>query len=376
MPDERVAADPRIRARKTVTRVFFVVIVLVGLGITALSDTAGQWRLQAAGGIPRCLNDIGISPGSFGGVSDADFLRDLAEIRRVGATRIRFDVDWSAIEPVRGKYDWTRTDFIVNAIAEARLTPLALVTYAPKWAQVPGVPSGSHGAPANPADFANFARHVVERYGSVIQQWEIWNEPNLDIFWSPTPNAAAYADLVRVTSAAIKAVQPDAIVVAGALSSGADSNSGEVDPVTFIEQMYAADAGGSFDALSVHPYTFPAMPTDPDPDGTNTFRKIPRMHEIMVKRGDGGKNIWITEFGAPTGTGRAALTQLGQAETLSIGVAAARSLGYIPAIFIYSVRDSGTDTADLYQNFGLMTKAFVPKRAYGEVKTLTALTEC
>lgn len=371
-----MAVEPRKRARKAVTRIFFVAAVLVGLAITTLSDTAGQWRLQADGGIPRCMNDIGISPGSFGGVTDADLLRELAEIRRVGATRIRFDVDWSAIEPVRGKYDWTRIDFLVNAIAEARLTPLALLTYAPKWAQVPGVSGDSHGAPANPGDFAEFARHAVERYGSVIQQWEIWNEPNLDIFWAPTPDAAAYADLVRVTSAAIKAAQPNATVVVGALSSGADSNSGEVDPVTFVEQMYAAGAHGTFDALSVHPYTFPAMPTDPDPNGTNTFRKIPRLHEIMVKRGDGDKNIWITEFGAPTGTSRGALTQLGQADTLSIGVAAARSLGYVPAIFIYSMRDSGADAADLYQNFGLMTKAFVPKRAYGELKTLTALTEC
>ena len=371
MPDSR----PKRRPRRRIARAILVLLLLIGLEFISLSDAAGQWKLPSNGGVPRCRNDIGISPGSFGDVPDEHMLRDLGEIQRVGATRIRLDIDWSGVEPQRDKYDWKRTDLIVKAIAEARLNPLVMLGYAPKWAQVPGVATDSHGPPANPEEFAQFARAVVQRYGSIVHTWEIWNEPNLAGFWLPEPDAAAYSNLVRVTSAAIKQVQPNATVIAGALSSGADSNYGEVDPLTFVADMYKAGARGTFDALSVHPYTFPSLPTDPDPNGTNTFRKIPQLHRIMEANGD-RKDVWITEFGAPTGTNRSAVTPEGQVDTLAIGIAAARSLGYVPAIFVYSIRDAGTNPDDLYQNFGLMSKSYVPKPAYRELKILTALTEC
>jgi len=352
-----------------------VVAIIVMLAFTSISDVTRPWHLDAPRTVAKCLNDIGISPGSFDAESGDDLHRDLAESRNVGATRLRFDIDWSSIEAVRGVYDWSHVDDVVKAIVDAQLTPLAVLSYTPDWARVPGA-TDSHGAPADPRQFAKFAADAVERYGSIIQTWEIWNEPNIDMFWSPTPNAKAYVDLVRATSAAIRDKQPNATILVGALSSGADANYGEIDPETFVSEMYAAGASGTFDALSVHPYTFPALPTDPDPDGTNTFRKLPRLHAIMASNGDGEKNIWITEFGAPTGTDPSAVTQVGQAENLSTGILAARSLGYVPVIFIYSIRDSGTDARDLYQNFGLLTHSFARKRAFQEVKILTASTDC
>ena len=48
-------------------------------------------------------------------------------------------------------------------------------------------------------------RHWLERYGAEeVHQWffEVWNEPNLDAFWSGT--RSQYFELYRVTSLRIK----------------------------------------------------------------------------------------------------------------------------------------------------------------------------
>jgi xylan 1,4-beta-xylosidase len=53
-------------------------------------------------------------------------------------------------------------------------------------------------------------RHWTRRYGAAeVKQWyfEVWNEPNLDIFW--TGSQAEYFKLYETTARAIKQVSPD-----------------------------------------------------------------------------------------------------------------------------------------------------------------------
>jgi xylan 1,4-beta-xylosidase len=55
-----------------------------------------------------------------------------------------------------------------------------------------------------------FARHCVQRYGlQEVRQWyfEVWNEPNLDGFWSGT--RTDYWELYRQSALAVKRVAPD-----------------------------------------------------------------------------------------------------------------------------------------------------------------------
>src|SRR5258707_816180 len=50
-----------------------------------------------------------------------------------------------------------------------------------------------------------------------ITAWQIWNEPNLPVYWRPRPSAAAYVQMLRLASQRIKAVDPSAEIVTAGL---------------------------------------------------------------------------------------------------------------------------------------------------------------
>lgn len=72
-------------------------------------------------------------------------------------------------------------------------------------------------------------------------------------------------------------------------------------PDLFLTQMYAAAAGRPmFDALSIHPYTYPSLGGFSWLD-SGSWAMVPALRQIMVSEGDGAKPIWFTELGCPTG---------------------------------------------------------------------------
>lgn len=321
----------------------FAVVAFSCMVLSSLLPNSATTPVQLTAG---CPTDIGISPGWNLTEPDSDLANDLSYARNVGARTYRFDLDWSVVERVQGTQDWTLTDRMVNAILSRGMKPLAVLAYSPTWAQIPGTNS-SHSAPANPAAFAAFANRAASRYATMISDWEIRNEPNLSGTWLPAPDPVAYSQLLTLAAANIRAAQPSANVIAGALAPASDAVPGQIDPVTFTQAIYANGARNSFNTISIHPYTFPALPTDPSTSSWSTFQKIPLVRTAMIANGDSSKPIWITEFGAPTGTGANAVTPAFQATYLTDGIKSARSLGYVTKILIYSLRDSGTSTADI-----------------------------
>jgi hypothetical protein len=86
----------------------------------------------------------------------------------------------------------------------------------------------------------------------------------------------------------------------------------------------------------------------------------------MQSQGDGGKKIWATELGFPTGTHNRAVTESMQGERFAESLNAWRSFGFAGPVFLYQVRDNGTNQGDVYQTFGLYrydnrAKASVPR---------------
>ncbi len=356
-------------------------IVLATGSVWWVSAAGHRWMTSLTQSSAPCGGDIGMAPSWIIDATDADLTRDLSAAQAAGATRFRFDVDWSVVEPARGEFNWAPIDRLVKAIETHGMRPLGVLAYTPAWARPAGVETlpgvlASHSAPANPADFAAFAGQAANRYGDTITDWEIWNEPNRPSFWSPAPDAAAYTQLLIAASEAIRAVQPNANVIAGALAPGQNDAAGEIDPFTFTQRIYENGGQNAFNTLSVHPYTYPWMPTDPSTSSWSTFQKIPRIRDLMAARGDEPKPIWITEFGAPTGSDSTSVSQDTQAAYIAAGINETRKLGYIPVILIYAIRDSGTDPSDPEQNFGLLKHDFQPKPAYDAVRQLAGSPLC
>lgn len=316
---------------------------------------------------------LGIAGGApLSWLSQTDLDAELAAMKNAGTTWLRFDMDWSAIEPTKGQQNWSAPDRIVERAKLQGLSLVAIVTYTPTWARIAGA-TDSHGYPSDTAAFAKFAQQAAQRYSSKISTWEIWNEPNLTQFFQPKPNAQIYTSMLKAASTSIKAVQPSAKILNGGLAPAVDNGS-DISPVTYIKSLYAAGAKSSFDVFSVHPYSWPALPSDASTSSWNTFYRIRLMRETMVQYGDSGKKVWATEFGAPTGNGPTAVSTQLQAKIIADGFAEAKTLGYIERIFVYSLRDRGTNTTDIEQNFGLMTISFTPKPALAAVKQ--AISSC
>lgn len=298
--------------------------------------------------------------------------RDLDRIARTGAGWIRVSFPWSSLQFAPDRYDWSVHDRIVRMANERDLQVLANVAYTPGWAQPDGCQQ-IHCPPASPQAFAAFVGEAVARYSSHgVSTWEIWNEPNLTKYWRSGPDPERYADLLQRAYAAAKEADPSVTVLSAGLSpSGRDTADG-LTPLTFLERMYDALDGEAFDALAMHPYTYPRAPLDHHP--TNTFTMLPRIHDLMKERGDGHKRIWITEFGfwtSPRGDEhwQGSVTEQQQARYLAQAYEAAGERDWIGPMLWFSFRDSGTGELAAFRrddNFGLIRRDGSSKPAVHE----------
>lgn len=306
---------------------------------------------------------VGFSPGfSIMDLSPAALRRDMRGMRRIGARRIRIDLSWARVQPAKGTYDWRDTDRVFKAARAEGLKILALLSYEPDWARrydAQGV-----RRPVSPKAFARFAGRAARRYAPMVEAWEIWNEPNLERFWSSGPDATAYAALVDAVAPVLQRRDPSATVLAGALSPGTDAADGsQVSPVTFLARFYAASKRpGAVDAISVHPYSYPALPTGGQE--WNTFHRLLEIRRVMTAAGAGRQRIWLTEYGAPTGRHSRAVTATRQGRMLVMAQRLARSVSYLGPIYFYSYRDTARAPFDLESNFGIVRENGTRKPSY------------
>ena len=315
-------------------------------------------------GSGRPLADRGVPGGSILTADRARLEQDVRAIRSAGVGWVRLDLSWAAAEPRRGRFEWAGFDRVLGAARRQGLQVLVVVGYSPTWARPPG--TGGHTPPVDPDDFARFAAAAGARYAGDVGAWEVWNEPNITDFWQPATGPACLCPVAagRGRRAARRRARP-----AGAQRRArtGDHRRGNIAPLDFLNGVYAAGAGDAFDAVAVHPYSYPALPTDTTTTRWNTFQRLPLLRRVLVRNGHDRKQIWLTEFGAPTGRGTGAVSPQRQAQILAAGYAQARRWPWIGSLFTYSLRDAGTDPGDREQNFGLLTHAGSAKPAFGEL---------
>ncbi|MCH9708849.1 MAG: glycoside hydrolase family 5 protein [Actinomycetia bacterium] len=275
---------------------------------------------------------------------------------------VRVDFDWSAIEGTQGQFDWSYTDRIVQHANERNMQVLALPTYTAQWARPPG--TTSHVPPLEVADFTTFVRAAATRYAPLgVRSWEIWNEPNSSDYWLPRPDVDRYSELFRAAAGAIREVDSSATLITGGLTRGTDTSDGRrISQATFVEGLYRNGAAQIADAIGVHPYSFPSLPSD-FPGQVGGLADLPALHALITRQGDGDKKIWITEFGAPTGSAPEAMSDRDQAASLLQARRLAQSWDWAGPLVFYELRDAGTDPYELEQNFGVLRADLTPKDA-------------
>ncbi|HZT97174.1 MAG TPA: glycosyl hydrolase 53 family protein [Chloroflexota bacterium] len=240
-----------------------------------------------------------------------------------------------------GRYHWWAYDRVVARERAAGFHILGLIDYNNTWdghdhAYMPHymIRKLSH-------DFAKYAYAIARHYRGIINYWQVWNEPDLHLFWHPYPNPTDYARLLRRAYRAIKRANPQATVVLGG-PSGADPH-----PLAFIHRVVAA--GGRFDVLSVQPY-------EDVPD-------LSLLSEVRALRWY-GKPIWFTEMGWAGETNCASVcgTEQSQAVRLARLYLVAAYAG-VQRVFWYDLRDDGTG-AIFEDHFGLLEHDLAAKPAF------------
>jgi hypothetical protein len=192
---------------------------------------------------------------------------------------------------------------------------LAIPVFAPPWA---AADPANEASPPNPGPFAAYLRAAIGRYGPKgtlwtehphvpkvpVRDWQVWNEPSHEGFWSIQPFPKRYVRVLRAARKAIKGADPGARVVLAGLV---------YDSWTQLGKLYRAGAKGLFDVVSLHPYTR---------ELANVIKVLRRARAALDRHGDRRMPILITELSWPSSVGKAdsrygyEVTEKGQADHL------------------------------------------------------------
>jgi len=272
---------------------------------------------------------------------------------QAGVKWSREEFSWARIEVAPGKYDWSFYDQVVATAKRNGISVYGLLAYWSPWTK----PYTTEGI----EDYCRFATAAVTRYRDDIQDWEVYNEPNI-FFWQGPRDM--YAELLTKAHAAIKKANPNARVL-GCSTAGID--------LDFIRRTM--ELGAPFDVLTIHPYR----------GRMNDRRFIADLQEAadVAKNEDGTlRPVWITEMGWATHVphnsstqGFRVTTQRDQACLIARSYIDAIASGVAPSISWYDFRNDGTDPFNFEHNMGIVTRDFHPKPAYRAYATVATMLE-
>jgi xylan 1,4-beta-xylosidase len=182
----------------------------------------------------------------------------------------------------------------------------------------------------------DLVEHLVDRYGreEVVEHWsfEVWNEANLEVFWSGTPED--YLRLYDVTAEAVKAVDP--LLRVGGPSSAAAG---------WVEELLAhvERTGTPVDFVTTHTYGSPPLDFRP----------------TLARYGHPDVPIWWTEWGVTPTHFNEVSDAVFAGTFLLRGMASAMREQRIEALSYWVVSDHfeelGRPPALLHGGFGLRT---------------------
>lgn len=247
-----------------------------------------------------------------------DLAGEAATMRSSGVRAWRVEFSWDLVEPAQGQYDWAAGDRKVLAAAAQGIDVLGLAVRAPRWAN--GGSVDPFVPPRLPADFGRYLRALIGRYGPngslwaehpevprrPVRSWEVWNEPNIAVYFRKQPFMRPYAALVRSASAAIKAADPGATVVLAGMANYSWRD---------LERLLKSEKGLRFDAVAAHPFTG-------KPSGM--IEILRRNRRVLDERGRRKAGLWLTELTWSSAKGKKTpltknweTTEAGQAERLT-----------------------------------------------------------
>jgi hypothetical protein len=221
-----------------------------------------------------------------------------------GVETVRTVFWWSRAQFFAGQpFDFKETDPIVARAARHGIKLLPVVLSTPSWAaEIPG----EYGSPpARVSDYTAYLRALVLRYGPAgtfwdqhpelprrpQREWQIWNEPHLDFYWSTKgrrKNAwvPAYARLLKASKRTIEAVDPGATIVLAGLADFAWDH---------LDRLNRSRITRHFDVAALNLFT--ARPR-------LLIKGVYKFRRALRRGGAPRRPIWVTETTWPAGKHR------------------------------------------------------------------------
>jgi hypothetical protein len=246
----------------------------------------------------------------------------------------------------RGQYTWPADTEIRDALAQGLHVDAVLTDtlYSLPWYALNG-----DGSPS-PTAFPAFAQAAVARYAALgVHAYEVADAPNSAHYWNAPVNPAEYTTLLKSTYLVIKAADATATVLVGDLVWSPTDSTSVMSPATFLSDLYADGAAGSFDGVGIDSTYSATVPEQPDANSPWAPTGLPAVHTIMANHGDGAKKIWLSGSGAAVS---AATDVNEQATIIDQSYTVAATWSWAGPLMITNLADNTTDGA-----FGLVTAA-------------------
>lgn len=242
---------------------------------------------------------------------------------QLGLDWVKMQVQWWLVEPEPTVDQWFFYDGVIEEASANNLNLLVSVVGAPAWTRAAG---GEDGPPDDYNIYAQFLTEMINRHPGRIDAIEVWNEQNLDREWRTTNgiNPEDYVRLLQVAYTAIKAADPNIIVVSGALSPTGDGDWVQwANDFDYMDRALAAGMLNYADCVGAHHNGYNVPPdvlvqdtntlpeaqtavfrgpfenqfTGDRPNHLWTFKSTIDGYAAKIRAYDPNKKLCVTEFG-------------------------------------------------------------------------------
>ena len=194
---------------------------------------------------------------------------------------------WYRMRPDPGVYTYGN-DFQLNDLKKYNMFLLGQLFTTPYWAAADRSAKKSTGYNAGWTPrldlFAGYVKDAVKRYGDRIRYWEVWNEPDVSMFYRGTPEE--FAKVVQTAAKAVHEADPRAVVMAAGYTHSGWG---------WHRRTAKAGAFKGIDMISLH-YGTPDAP--PEETYVKLKDTVNHFQGLAVKYGDGKPlPVWDTEGG-------------------------------------------------------------------------------
>ena len=282
---------------------------------------------------------------------------EMEMLTEAGFRWIRMDFAWDAMERAKGRYDFSDWDRLMAALDAHRLRAVLIFDYSNRHYDGGLSPASDKGRKA----FARWAVAGAHHFRNRGIVWEMYNEPNNDLFWKPKSDVEQYIKLALTVGKALRDAEPGESCIGPAVS-GMD--------FPYLENCFRAGLLEYWSAVSVHPYR-QRSPETAASDYT-------RLRQMIDQYAPKGKRIPILAGEWGYSSGWDGVDEVKQGKLLPRQWLTNLANG-IPLSIWYDWHDDGPNPQEPEHHFGTVrlpylaghTPVYQPKPAYLAARTLT-----